>query len=685
MKTRKPRTFKMSPFVESVAVRAKYFPKNIPAIIYGDEFINWADLYSKVCRLANALKDKANVQKDDKVAYIFHNTPQFLEINFAVQMLGAVPVPINYRYVGTEIEYTVNDCDAVALICEEDILDQVLKIKDQVPKVRLFSVDADSVPEGFIKYLDLVNYHKKKQIKVSVSDNDIGVIIYTGGTTGRSKGVMLSNRNILTNQEGVLRGLISALPKVNIKCIKYAESVGESKYLNAFDVYNSYFEGLFLEEGYEDSVLVLDVLGTDEIADLAATMVFREGKVKIMVGSPPPEEVNIRVISNMKEQFRSLANLLPYVYTKKGRRKATIMTLGKILRRKIKLKGKFGIKLKLVKSLMKKTKAAESDDRSQEFLSLLVAPPMFHLAGYAFFLMFSTYVGGTCMIPRKTSFSSEDLLKIVDKHKPKWILLVPTMYKEAIKYLEKNPDHGLDLSSVRMALSGAALLPAEDKKKIFKLFPNAIVVDAFGQTEMAAISSMKIDTDPSKVKQGSVGKLDPGIEAKIMGDDGIECKDGEIGEIYYRGKTVMRGYYGDNEKTSRTIDEDGWLHSGDLGYFKDEELFTVDRKGECINTGAEKVFPIEVEETIYEHSAVKNICIIGVPDEKWGSAVRAVVVLEKGKNLTEQQLIEWCVGKMAGYKKPKSVVFIEQMPISPVGKVLRGKIRQLYGQPKVND
>jgi len=121
------------------------------------------------------------------------------------------------------------------------------------------------------------------------------------------------------------------------------------------------------------------------------------------------------------------------------------------------------------------------------------------------------------------------------------------------------------------------LLKGEDKKKLLKLFPNSIIIDAFGQTEMSAIAAMKIDTDPDNVKHGSVGKLGSGIEVKIVDENGKEIPDGEIGEMFYRGKSVMKGYYGDKEKTDRTIDKEGWLHSGDLGYLKDGELYTVDR------------------------------------------------------------------------------------------------------------
>ena len=683
MKNNKSKKFKRSPFVESVAIRAKYFPENIPAVIYGDIQINWADLYLNICRLANALKDKAQVKRGDKIAFIFHNTPRFLEINFATQMLGAVPVPVNYRYVSSEIEYTVNDCDAVALLIEEDILNEVTEIIDVVPKVRLFVVDTETVPKGFVKYSEMVNYHKKKEIKVSVGENDTGVIIYTGGTTGRSKGVMLTNRNLLTNQEGIIRLLLASLPKVDLKCIKYGATPSEIKYLKAFDLFNSYFESYF--EDHKDGAVALEMIGSDIMPDLAVTMALRENEVKIMYGSPNEEELDIRIVAKLDEHFRTILNILPLVYTKKGRRKAVLKILKLMILRKMKIKGKKKAVFAFTKSLLKTTKAKDSEDRTSEFLSLLIIPPMFHLAGYAFFLMFSTYAGGICILPQEKSFSAEIILSEIDRHKPKWIFLVPTMYKEGIDYVRNNPDHKYDLSSVRIALSGAALLKGDYKKQILKDLPNAILVDAFGQTEMAAISSLKIDIDATQIKHGSVGKLSPGTEAKIVKEDGAECEEGEIGEIYYRGKTIMKGYYGDKEKTSRTIDENGWLHSGDLGYIKNEELFTVDRKGECINTGAEKVFPIEVEEILHEHPAIKDVCIIGIPSDKWGNTVKAVIVLKEGSSLTEEELKEWTVGKMAGYKKPRSVVFIDEMPISPVGKVQRGKIRKMYGQAKIND
>jgi acyl-CoA synthetase (AMP-forming)/AMP-acid ligase II len=215
------------------------------------------------------------------------------------------------------------------------------------------------------------------------------------------------------------------------------------------------------------------------------------------------------------------------------------------------------------------------------------------------------------------------------------------------------------------------------KKQIFELFPNAIILDAFGQTEMTPVTSFRIDADPEKIEDRSVGKAI--VEAKIVDEAGKEVSPGETGEILYRSSTIMKGYYKDEEKTKEVM-EDGWFRSGDLGYFDENgEIRTVDRKKECINTGGEKVFPLEVEEIIQKHPKVDAVCIIGVPDEEWGNSVRAVVQLIEGEQMDGQEITEFCRGEMAGYNIPRSVVFVDEIPYSPAGKMLRQQVRDLYG------
>jgi len=253
---------------------------------------------------------------------------------------------------------------------------------------------------------------------------------------------------------------------------------------------------------------------------------------------------------------------------------------------------------------------------------------------------------------------------------------VPTGWKKLVSWPEAK---NYDASSVRMCGTGGGSCPAPLKKQLLELFPNAMVLDAFGQTEMTPVTSFRFDFDPETIKDRSVGKSI--VESKVVGEDGKELPPGEVGEILYRSSTVMKGYYKDEEKTGEVM-ADGWFKSGDLGCLDEAgEIRTVDRKKECINTGGEKVFPLEVEQIIQLHPKVEEVCVIGVPDEEWGSSVRAVVQLMKGELMEAREISEFCRGEMAGYKIPRSVVFVAELPLSPVGKMLRQKVRDLYGSP----
>jgi len=143
----------------------------------------------------------------------------------------------------------------------------------------------------------------------------------------------------------------------------------------------------------------------------------------------------------------------------------------------------------------------------------------------------------------------------------------------------------------------------------------------------------------------------------------------------------MKGYYKEENKASEVI-KNGWFYSSDLGWIDDEgDIRVAERKNECISTGGEKIFPREVEEILAEHEKIQDLCVIGVPDETWGNSVGVVIHLNHGDSATEQEIIDWCRGKMAGYKKPRTVMFVDELPISAVGKVQRNRVRELYGAP----
>lgn len=302
--------------------------------------------------------------------------------------------------------------------------------------------------------------------------------------------------------------------------------------------------------------------------------------------------------------------------------------------------------------------------------------PYFHVAAYQGLIGSALTGSGCSVIFESPSFDPAKILELVEREEVTMMGNVPTGWRKLLAF----PDFDkYDTSSIRMTATGGGVCPADLKKLILEKFPHAMLVDALGQTEMTPMISFKIDGDPDSITDRSVGKAI--VETKIIDEEGNEVPQGETGEICYRSDSMMKGYYKEEEKT-REVMADGWFLSGDLGYFDENgEIRTVDRKKECINTGAEKVFPLEVEEIIHTHPKVDAVTVIGVPDKEWGSIVRAVIQLKSGEQMDKKEVKDFCRDKMAGYKMPRSVVFVDEIPVSPVGKVLRQQIRDQYGQP----
>jgi acyl-CoA synthetase (AMP-forming)/AMP-acid ligase II len=169
-----------------------------------------------------------------------------------------------------------------------------------------------------------------------------------------------------------------------------------------------------------------------------------------------------------------------------------------------------------------------------------------------------------------------------------------------------------------------------------------------------------------------------GCEVRIVDENGAERPAGAVGEILIRGESVMKGYWKRPEATAEAI-RDGWFHSGDAGYFDaDGYLYIHDRVKDMIVSGGENVYPAEVESVLFSHPAVADAAVIGVPDERWGEAVKAVVVLAPGARADEAEILEFCRGKIAGYKRPKSVDFVDSLPRNPTGKILKRVLRERY-------
>jgi acyl-CoA synthetase (AMP-forming)/AMP-acid ligase II len=317
----------------------------------------------------------------------------------------------------------------------------------------------------------------------------------------------------------------------------------------------------------------------------------------------------------------------------------------------------------------------------------ILTVPLYHVAG-AQAMLAATYGGRTLAMMRQ--FEVNEWIGTVQKEKATRAMLVPTMLKRVIDH----PDFKkFDLSSLRVITYGAASMPFEVIKKAIEVFPGVMFINAFGQTETASTITMLgpedhviTGTEAEKAKKlkrlaGSIGRPMGDVEMKIMDEHGKEVPLGVIGEIVARGPRVMSGYWKDPEKTAKAIDKDGWLHTGDMGYVDDEGYFYLAaRTDDLIIRGGENISPEEVENVLYAHPAVEEAAVIGVPHPDWGQEPRAVVVLKKGQSATAEELIEFCRQRLSSFKRPRSVVFTDELPRTSTGKILKRVLRDQFGK-----
>lgn len=299
----------------------------------------------------------------------------------------------------------------------------------------------------------------------------------------------------------------------------------------------------------------------------------------------------------------------------------------------------------------------------------LIVSPLFHIAGIGN-IVICCMVSGTMVIHRE--FDPVKILKTIHEEKINSLFLVPAMWNMVVNV--PNIEE-YDLTSVQRASTGAAICPIELKKKIMHHFPNAGIYDAFGQTEMSPTTTCLLPEDSLR-KTNSVGKATLTVEIRVVDEEMNDVPVGEVGEIVYRGPTVMKGYYKNPEATEEAF-RGGWFHSGDLVRMDEEGfVYVVDRKKDMIISGGENIYPAEVEAALYKHDAILEAAVIGVPDEVWGESVKAYIVLKPGRTLTEEEVIEHCRQHLASYKKPKYVEFLDELPRNPSGKVLKRVLRE---------
>ncbi len=302
------------------------------------------------------------------------------------------------------------------------------------------------------------------------------------------------------------------------------------------------------------------------------------------------------------------------------------------------------------------------------------APPIFHAASFGF-CQFMFYISATVVLPTEV-FNPEYIMKTIEKEKINTILLVPAM----AFFLLQVPDlDKYDTSSLRIWATGAAILPTETRKQIMKHFPNVKIFDLFGQTEMSPLVSALRHSE-AEGRETSVGKALPFIEIRVVDDQDNDVPVGTVGEAIYRGPTFMKKYYKAPKATAEAM-RGGWFHSGDL-VRQDEEgyIYVVDRKKDMIITGAENIYPAEIEEALFKHPKILECAVIGVHDQEWGESIKAIVVCKQGESMTLEEVVEHCKQHLASFKKPKSVDFMDALPRNPAGKVLKTVLREKYGK-----
>jgi acyl-CoA synthetase (AMP-forming)/AMP-acid ligase II len=308
----------------------------------------------------------------------------------------------------------------------------------------------------------------------------------------------------------------------------------------------------------------------------------------------------------------------------------------------------------------------------------LAAAPMTHTSGLL--SLPCTARGGTVVILAKPDPAL--LLGAIPEHQVTELFLPPTVIYRLLDIPDLNKK--VDFSSLKYFLYGAAPMSVDKLKRAIEVF-GAVMMGGYGQTEApGSISYLPPDAHfdggglASDERLASVGRPNPLIRVEIMDDAGAVLPPGATGEICVRGDLVMKGYYKDPAKTAETI-VDGWLHTGDLGHLDSGGYVHItDRKKDMIISGGFNIYPSEVEQVIWAHPAVRDCAVIGVPDEKWGEAVKAVVELNAGQSVGAEELLALCKERLGSVKAPKTVDFIAALPRSAVGKVLKKDLRAEY-------
>ena len=308
----------------------------------------------------------------------------------------------------------------------------------------------------------------------------------------------------------------------------------------------------------------------------------------------------------------------------------------------------------------------------------MIVMPLCHVNSTFYSFVF-TYIGASVYIFPDHNFNAETMLDIIDKESITFTSLVPTHYALILSVSDEVKKR-FDGGSIKQLLCSSAPVRKQMKRDIMAFFPNAKLFEAYGSTEAGLVTLLRPEEQMTHL--GSIGKECSGTDIiRILDDDRNPVPQGEVGELFSRGPMMFTEYYNMPEKTKEAFTEDGYFSAGDMVVMDEEGYYKiVDRKANMIITGGENVYPTQVEEVLAQQEAVFDCAVIGLPHDKWGEQVTAIVILKEGKTATEKDLMEFCKGRIAGYKRPREIIIIkpEEMPRTNTGKILHRKLRDRY-------
>ncbi len=603
--------------VESLA---RLTPKRL-AVAQGDRKLNW-DEFNRACnRLAHGLEG-LGVRKEDRVAISGFNSIEWMECYFAISKLGAVPVNVNPRFVPEEIAYVLEDSDAVACLVEEDYAPAVSAAQEVLPGLKhviVYGVGRrpEAVPAGARAMDDILSADESNP-PVKVYNDDFCFLMYTGGTTGYPKGTVWDGEQRVHGLDvTILNGLMPVIDRL-------------------FELPEGALRGY------------LSVVTDSEKALKILTWVFSRRLVRAALQSRASKEM-------MYGAFRAMLGR-PYA-------------------------------IKLLSLLQR------------EGVKTIPASPLFHGAAYELAFCFIGAMGGaTVFLPTPHPFSAREFWETVERHRAQEALIVGDAF--AIPLLEelkraRREGRPYQTKSLWAMISSGVRFSPHLKKEMMELVPHMVVQDVMGASETSAgFAEMNIATDSEiKLAGAKLAKSAGGIykhelfPSRVVNPEtgrDVQPGSGEIGEFLYGGWMAL-GYWKCPAKTAndfRVLDGKRWFFVGDAGTLDADGKFNlIGRTGSyMINTGGEKVYSEEVEGILKEHPAVMDCAVIGVPDPRWGQAVAALVHPAPESTASAEEIMEYCRSRMADYKRPRQVLFVEQVPRAAAGKIDRALAMELVAR-----